>query len=258
MNYVILGKNFYKYHFRNQQYGSFNGGYIYQKPTTPSTTTTTPRPAQAIVVMDPPAFLPPINNDPIILPPLNNDPLEQQSHLPSPTQGYNYHVPSTPIIVSADTPLNQPLSTAGPVYLPPSKDQQQLSVVQNSDNTNPLRLRIHEMRCLQQQPNTSGYFRTVLKIDNFLSATPSVDNDSSDKRCEVKLHKSYVVVDIAGEDFTRCGVQSCGTDLCLRLRFPAIRGMRTGSDSILTLHCKSQSRVAVKTHALKMGVANDV
>lgn len=143
--------------------------------------------------------------------------------------------------------------------MPPSKDQpQQLSIVQNSGNTIPLRLHVHEMRCLQQQPKTSGYFRTVLKIDNFLSATPSVDNDSSDKRCEVKLQKSYVIVDIAGEDFQRCGVQQCGSDLCLRLRFPAIRGMRTGSDGILTLHCKSQSRVAVKTHALKMGVANDV
>ncbi|XP_065368700.1 uncharacterized protein LOC135961132 [Calliphora vicina] len=240
----------------NQQYDPFNGGYIYQKPST--TSTTTPRPAQAIVVVDPPEFLQPINNDPIILPPINNDPFEQVP-LPSPTQGYDYHIPSTPVIVAADSPFNRPPSTPAPGYLPPSKDQQQpLSIVQNSDNSNPLRLRVHEMRCLQQQPKISGYFRAVLKIDNFLSATPSVDNDSSDKRCELKLQKSYVVVDIAGEDFARCGVQQCGTDLCLRVRFPALRGMRTGSDSILTLHCKSQSRVAVKTHALKMGVANDV
>ncbi|KAM7344136.1 uncharacterized protein ACRADG_010973 [Cochliomyia hominivorax] len=242
----------------NQQYDPFNGGYLYQKPTTTTTTTTTtPRPA--IVVVDSPEIQQPVTNNPIILPPINNDPLSDQFAVPSPTQGYDYHVPSTPAITAADTPFNRPLSTPAPEYLPPSKDQpQQLSFVQNSDRTNPLRLRVHEMRCLQHQPKTNGYFRAVLKIDNFLSAAPSVDNDSSDKRCEVKLQKSYVVLDVAGEDFQRCGVQQCGTDLCLRLRFPAIRGMRTGSDSILTLHCKSQSKVAVKTHALKMGVANDV
>ncbi|KAI8124841.1 hypothetical protein FF38_04461 [Lucilia cuprina] len=237
----------------NQQYDPFNGGYIYQKPTT--TSTTTPRPTQAIVVVDSPEFLPPINNDPIILPPINNDPFEQEH---SSDQGYNYPRPSTPSIVAADTPFHETSSTPAPGYLPPSNGQQQLSVVQGADNVMSLRLRVHEMRCLQQKPQANGYFRAVLKIDNFLSATPSVDNDSSDKRCELKLHKSYVVVDIAGEDFQRCGVQQCGSDLCLRLRFPAIRGMRTGSDSILTLHCKSQSRVAVKTHALKMGVSNDV
>ncbi|TMW53507.1 hypothetical protein DOY81_001384 [Sarcophaga bullata] len=240
----------------DSHYDPFNGGYVYHKPTTTSTTTTTttPRPPQAIVVVDPPEIISPINNDQFILPPINNDPLIPEQTPPG--QGYDYNRPSTPIIVAADTPFNQPLSTPAPGYLPPSR--QQFSLQQSNDNSVPaLRLRIHEMRCLQQQPKTKGYFRAVLKVDNFLSATPSVDNDSSDKRCEVKLQKSYVVIDIAGEDFQRCGVLQCDTDLCLRLRFPAIRGMRTATDNILTLHCKSQSRVAVKTHALKMGVAND-
>lgn len=188
------------------------------------------------------------------MPPINNDPLIPEQ---APAEGYDYYRPSTPTIVAADTPFNQPLSTPAPGYLPPSR--QQFSLQQSNDNSvPPLRLKVNEMRCLQQKPKTNGYFRAVLKIDNFLSATPSVDNDSSDKRCEVKLQRSYVIVDIAGEDFQRCGVVQCDTDLCLRLRFPAIRGMRTATDSILTLHCKSQSRVAVKTHALKMGVANDV
>lgn len=101
----------------------------------------------------------------------------------------------------------------------------------------------------------------MLKLDSFLGAAPTVDQDNDevlDKRCEMKLSRSFLLLDISGEDFERCGVRTCGQDLCLRLRFPAIRGLRTGGDSILTLHCKSQERTAVKTHALKMGVANDV
>lgn len=201
----------------------------------------------------PPQVLPPINNDTPFIPILENDELPL-----SPSQaGYDYNVPT--FVVPGDTSFHRP-STPAPVYLPASTDQQQQqqTVVQNTDpSIPPLRLRVHEMRCLQQAQH-GGYFRSVLKVDSFIGATPTVDNDSSDKRCELKLHKSYVVVDIAGEDFAKCGVQQCEEDLCLRLRFPAIRGMRTGGDNILTLHCKSQNRVAVKTHALKMGVANDV
>ncbi|XP_061395380.1 uncharacterized protein LOC133330994 [Musca vetustissima] len=233
-------------------------GYVYEKPTpttstttTTTTTTTTKKPTKPIFVEDlPTQFLPPIGHD---TPAFGND---EEFNGPA-SEGYDYQVPQ-PAVIQSDTPFSRP-STPAPVYLPPSQADQQ-TVLQNTDpSVPPLRLRVHEMRCLQQEkPAQGGYFRSVLKVDSFIGATPTVDNDSSDKRCELKLHKSYVVVDIAGEDFTKCGVQSCGTDLCLRLRFPAIRGMRTGSDNILTLHCKSQSRVAVKTHALKMGVANDV
>ncbi|EDW32954.1 GL10255 [Drosophila persimilis] len=160
------------------------------------------------------------------------DPGEDIETIHSP--GYDYHAPA------------QRPSTPAPLYLPPSEssaDQQ-------------LRLRLKDMRCLQ-----AGFFRAVLKLDSFLGAAPTVDHDSDDvqdKRCELKLARSFLLLDIAGADFERCGVRSCGQDLCLRLRFPTIRGLRTGGDSILTLHCKSQERVAVKTHALKMGVANDV
>ncbi|XP_073811825.1 uncharacterized protein [Musca autumnalis] len=230
-------------------------GYVYEKPTTTSTTTTTTttteKPTRPIVLEDdlPSQFLPPISHD---TPAFEND---EDFNTPSTSDGYDYHIPP-PVVIQSDTPFSRP-STPAPVYLPPSTDQQ--TVLQNTDSSvPPLRLHVHEMRCLQQQSKQGGYFRSVLKVDSFIGATPTVDNDSSDKRCELKLHKSYVVVDIAGEDFNKCGVQQCGKDLCLRLRFPAIRGMRTGSDNILTLHCKSQNRVAVKTHALKMGVANDV
>ncbi|KAH8384692.1 hypothetical protein KR093_005568 [Drosophila rubida] len=153
---------------------------------------------------------------------------------PAEFSGYNY-----------EAPAQQP-SKPSPVYLPaaPSPVEQQQ-----------LRLRLKDMRCLQ-----SGYFRAILKLDNFLGATPVLDNDSEQQsgHCQLKMSRSFLLLDIAGNDFERCGVQACGQDLCLRLRFPAIRGLRTGSDSILTLHCKVQQRVASKVQALKMGVANDV
>ncbi|EDV37368.2 uncharacterized protein Dana_GF13410 [Drosophila ananassae] len=167
------------------------------------------------------------------------DPGEAIETIPSP--GYDYHAPvAVPVIT-------QKPSTPAPVYLPPSE---------GSQDQNQLRLRLKDMRCL-----SSGYFRAVLKLDSFLGAAPTVEQDNDDiqdKRCELKLSRSFLFLDISGENFERCGVRSCGQDLCLRLRFPAIRGLRTSGDSILTLHCKSQERVAVKTHALKMGVANDV
>ncbi|KAH8252768.1 hypothetical protein KR032_001825 [Drosophila birchii] len=159
------------------------------------------------------------------------------------SSGYDYHAPVAVPVFSTQKP-----STPAPVYLPPAADGNQ--------DQNQLRLRLKDMRCL-----SGGYFRAVLKLDSFLGAAPTVDQDNDDvqdKRCEMKLSRSFLLLDISGEDFERCGVKSCGQDLCLRLRFPAIRGLRTSGDSILTLHCKSQERVAVKTHALKMAVANDV
>ncbi|EDV56441.1 uncharacterized protein LOC6546602 [Drosophila erecta] len=168
------------------------------------------------------------------------DPGEDVEAIHSP--GYDYHAPvAVPV-------FPQKPSTPAPVYLPPSD---------GSQDQNQLRLRLKDMRCL-----SAAYFRAVLKLDSFLGAAPTVDQDNDDaqqdKRCELRLSRSFLLLDISGENFERCGVRTCGQDLCLRLRFPAIRGLRTSGDSILTLHCKAQERVAVKTHALKMGVANDV
>lgn len=245
---------------RDQPNNIFNG-YHYQKPTATATSTTTRKPSAIVVVENP--ELPPINNDPFITNPLipNDDEQHAQQQQQQPQspgfEGYDYNHPEaggiasdTPIIVA---PINRP-STPAPVYLPAAR-----ALSQHIGFGSALRLHIHEMRCLQQQ-NAAGYFRAVLKLDSFIGAIPVVDNDSSDKRCDVKLQKSYVILDISGQDFGTCGVQQCndGNDLCLRLRFPAIRGLRTEADAILTLHCKAQNKVAVKTHALKMGVSNEV
>nr|NP_610695.1 uncharacterized protein Dmel_CG13196 [Drosophila melanogaster]AAF58629.1 uncharacterized protein Dmel_CG13196 [Drosophila melanogaster]AAM50298.1 RE44287p [Drosophila melanogaster] len=192
-----------------------------------------PQPGGSIITTSTPTTT--TTSRPIIV----QDPGDDVETIHSP--GYDYHAPvAVPV-------FPQKPSTPAPVYLPPSDGNQ---------DQNQLRLRLKDMRCL-----SAGYFRAVLKLDSFLGAAPTVDQDNDDqqdKRCELRLSRSFLLLDISGENFERCGVRSCGQDLCLRLRFPAIRGLRTSGDSILTLHCKAQERVAVKTHALKMGVANDV
>ncbi|XP_067626759.1 uncharacterized protein [Eurosta solidaginis] len=221
---------------------SFGSGYFYPRPTstfvptkTTTSSTTTER-SRPIVVIDPPALVP-ANNHPVLLNPPR----------PGGEQGYDYNIPSGPPF---HLPTQAPPSTPAPVYLPP-----EARTLESAVNGNNLRLRIQEMRCMQ---HSGGYFRAILKVDNFLGATPTVDNDSNDKRCELKLARSFIVADIEEDDFEKCGVHDCGKDLCLRLRFPSIRGMRTSADGILTLHCKTQERVAVKTHALKMSVSNEM
>ncbi|XP_011197939.2 uncharacterized protein LOC105222350 [Bactrocera dorsalis] len=223
---------------------SFGPGYFYPRPTsifiptttTTTTSTTTMRP-DPIVVIDPPDILPSAQA------PAINDPVALQPAVP----GYDYNVPAGPPF---QLPTHAPVSTPAPAYLPPDDGALDAAVTPNT-----LRLSVHEMRCMQ---HNGGYFRAVLKVDSFIGAAPTVDNDSTDKRCEVKLSRSYVVTDIAAEYFEKCGVHACGNDLCLRLRFPTIRGMRTSADGILTLHCKTQERVAVKTHALKVSVSNEL
>ncbi|XP_043642886.1 uncharacterized protein LOC122612999 [Drosophila teissieri] len=192
-----------------------------------------PQPGGSIITTSTPTTT--TTSRPIIV----QDPGEDVETIHSP--GYDYHAPVAVPVVP------QKPSTPAPVYLPPGDGNQ---------DQNQLRLRLKDMRCL-----SAGYFRAVLKLDSFLGAAPTVDQDNDDqqdKRCELRLSRSFLLLDISGENFERCGVRTCGQDLCLRLRFPAIRGLRTSGDSILTLHCKAQERVAVKTHALKMGVANDV
>lgn len=193
------------------------------------------------MVIDPPDISPsaqaPANIDPVVL----------QPAVPGVEQGYDYNVPAGPPF---HLPTHAPISTPAPVYLPPDDNS-----LDGAAAPNALRLSVHEMRCMQ---DNGGYFRAVLKVDSFIGAAPTVDNDSNDKRCELKMSRSYVVIEIAAEDFEKCGVHDCGKDLCLRLRFPTIRGLRTSVDGILTLHCKTQERVAIKTHALKVRVSNEL
>uniref|UniRef100_A0A1B0AFH3 ZP domain-containing protein n=1 Tax=Glossina pallidipes TaxID=7398 RepID=A0A1B0AFH3_GLOPL len=116
---------------------------------------------------------------------------------------------------------------------------------------------LRELRCLSS-PDKSGFFHVILRINqSILTIVPVVDNDSAEKSCQFSLQQNHFILYMKEEYFEKCGVYHCAGDLCLRVRFPSIRGMRTGSDSILTLHCEIQKKVAVKTHAIKMGVTRE-
>uniref|UniRef100_A0A1B0FAP6 ZP domain-containing protein n=1 Tax=Glossina morsitans morsitans TaxID=37546 RepID=A0A1B0FAP6_GLOMM len=116
---------------------------------------------------------------------------------------------------------------------------------------------LRELRCLSS-PDKSGFFHVILRINqSILTIVPVVDNDSAEKSCQFSSQNNHFILYMKEECFEKCGVYHCAGDLCLRVRFPSIRGMRTASDSILTLHCEIQKKVAVKTHAIKMGVTRE-
>ncbi|KAL9880015.1 uncharacterized protein ACN2A1_011672 isoform 1-T1 [Glossina fuscipes fuscipes] len=112
---------------------------------------------------------------------------------------------------------------------------------------------LRELRCLSS-PDKSGFFHVILQINQFLTIFPVVDNDSTDKSCQFSLQNNRFILYMREECFEKCGVYQCAGDLCLRLRFPSVKGMRTASDAIFTLHCETQKKVAVKTHTIKMAV----
>ena len=187
--------------------------------------------------------------------------------------GYNYPQPvytTTTTTTTQQTPLNDDFF-GGYVYNPPKQPQPPSSGYLPSTNAqnrfikesdlfrnvaqSPLRLNLNELKCL---PNQNGYFRSTIAVQSFIDTAPIVDVDIIDQqRCDIKLIRSQISVNIAAEDFRRCGVIECGQDLCLRVRFPQIRGMKSIGDAILTLKCKTQERIVAKTHALRFGVNND-
>uniref|UniRef100_A0A182QD02 ZP domain-containing protein n=1 Tax=Anopheles farauti TaxID=69004 RepID=A0A182QD02_9DIPT len=198
--------------------------------------------------------------------------------VPGVEQGYNYNAPTT-TSTSTFAPLgdegfeepSDPDSTGyrydppANIYIPPSGGGVGRSL--RDDPTlaarSPIRLQLNELACLR---NSGGYFRAALTIQSALESVPLVDveNDGGDSlgACEVRLDQSRLLVDIAWPDFGRCGVSPCGQtparELCLRVRFPAIAGMRTASDPVLTLQCRIQQRIVARTHSVRLGVAEDV
>lgn len=231
-----------------------------------------------------PSYLPPSTPEEIsenledIFP--QNDPAQIVVSIPTSTNGnkeggfgYYYDRPTTttapqaPVFIpQADQPVNVPQSPGGYVYepprtpttgyLPPQTEQRLAKGIDAfaANDKGSIQLQLNEMRCI---PNQGGYFRSVLTLHSAIYAAPIVDNDIVDSRCDLRLIRTQIYVNIAAEDFQRCGVVYCGANLCLRVRFPLIRGMKTGGDSILTLQCKIQDRVVSKTHALKVGVSNE-
>ncbi|XP_058831304.1 uncharacterized protein LOC131689931 isoform X2 [Topomyia yanbarensis] len=199
------------------------------------------------------------------LPPLQQPPQSDEIIIVTTAPGYLYEPPSSSQPSFADEGFVNPPSiedgyhynTPTNGYLPPVgrslRDEIQQGV--------PIRLQLNELAC---QQNSGGYFRSTLTIQNFIDSTPivDVDSDSGDLLpCNVRIDQSRLLVNIDASYFTKCGVQRCGSnarELCLRLRFPQIVGMRTASDAILTLQCKIQQRVVARTHAFRLGIGNNV
>lgn len=132
--------------------------------------------------------------------------------------------------------------------------------IETSDGLNqPLRLELNELRCLTGIPQ--GYFKAVLTVQSFISATPVIELDDkviNDQKCKIRLTKNRLIIDIDQRTFEKCGILDCGQQqLCLKLRFPQIQGMTALSDSILTLQCKIQEKVVTKTHAVHLGVSKE-
>lgn len=150
-----------------------------------------------------------------------------------------------------------------PQYLPAARqpDSRQLK---GSGFSLPLRLTLQELQCLAAI-KPGGYFRaTLLLVQSPLEHLPVIDSETvlATSECDIRLVNSRILINIAGESFERCAVKRCDSSdhdyqLCLKLRFPQIKGMTTLGDSILTLQCQGQKRVASKTHALHVGVSRD-
>uniref|UniRef100_A0A182RY06 ZP domain-containing protein n=1 Tax=Anopheles funestus TaxID=62324 RepID=A0A182RY06_ANOFN len=216
---------------------------------------------------------PQVNGD--YLPP--NEPPQRDEVFVVPTvtpsvPGYNYNPPTTSTFPPLgdegfedgnDTEGGYRYDPPANIYVPPSSGGVGRSLRDDPTNQrSPIRLQLNELACLR---NSGGYFRASLTVQSSIESAPLVDveNDGGDlSGCEMRLDQSRLLVDIAWPDFGRCGVIPCGQtptrELCLRVRFPAIAGMRTAIDPVLTLQCRIQQRIVARTHSVRLGVADDV
>ncbi|KAJ6633417.1 hypothetical protein Bhyg_16333 [Pseudolycoriella hygida] len=215
---------------------------------------------------------PPISFDPIdtptayIPPTVAQNPNDVMSDFPpkatSNPDGYKYLPPTQqPPTVQQDPDLSDNfipvISPPSQAYLPSQSKARELRdelIFRDPENvqSSQLQLDLNELRCL---PNAGGYFRATLSVQSFVQNLPVVENDIQDLRCDLQVIRTRIVINIASVDFRRCGVENCGSQqLCLKIRFPQIQGLRTLADSVLTLQCRTQDRVVSKTHALRIGL----
>lgn len=110
------------------------------------------------------------------------------------------------------------------------------------------------MRCLDGQ---DGHFQAAIHVDNFIDILPIIDTDTMDSHCQLQLNGVKFYINIPAVDFHRCNINLCGQkELCIRLRFPQILGMKSLDDGLLTLQCKLQERIVAKTHTLRVGISS--
>lgn len=194
--------------------------------------------------------------------------LEQEFVPPQPTEPIET---PQPVYLPPEQP---PLTTTKPAnnYLPPTSEPsgsenngyhyskpKQSKLLKNFDflrnhKSNALQLVLNDLRCLEGR---NGHFRANIIVQSFIENLPIVDLDAIDSRCQLQLIGTKFYLDIPANDFQRCGIFNCGKrELCAKLRFPQIFGMKSIGDGLLTLKCKLQERIIKKTHTLRFGVAN--
>lgn len=235
-----------------------------------------PPPLQIPAETEPPLAVPPLSDDSnIYLPPVFNAEPPASLYLPSSIQ------PIVPVIVDHPTSIylpppvlsDEPTPEAPPSkpsdydeqtgyqYLAPTKatavhlrNHKNIDLFRNQNNSNALRLELNDLRCLQHR---DGYFRANIIAQSFIETLPIVDADALSPQCQLRLVRTTFVLNIRASDFERCGVYACSNnELCVKLRFPQIAGMKSASDASITLQCKLQERVATKTHALRFGITD--
>lgn len=201
------------------------------------------------------SYLPPFhdNDEPVLFPsPPPTIPIEPASTYLPPT---NYLPPVIVNVPPSDTTDDQ----NGYNYVKPTKSLPQSRILKDLDffrsqKPNALQLELNDLRCLQ---NRGGYFRANLIVQSFIDNVPILDIDSQDPRCQLHLVRTKFILNIHAIDFERCGVYACNDkELCVKLRFPQVFGMKSVGDALLTLQCKLQERIAIKTHALRFGVTD--
>lgn len=264
---------------------TINGGYYYDPPPVVSS----PRPIEPTppfipeiivnrkeIIYDVPkhVYLPPVTEQPTIIFPPPADAFEPSypAELPSPptylpppvaepltppgpdAPMHVYFPPQTPIAPQMDE-VKKPDVNGGYQYPIPNsrgllKDTDFFRSVQHV----PLQLELNDLQCLSGR---KGYFRANIVVQTFIEHLPIIDMDVQDQRCLISLVRTKFVLHLAGSDFARCGVYTCGdNELCLKLRFPQIDGMKSIGDAILTLQCKIQRKTVSKTQSLRFGVKN--
>lgn len=201
---------------------------------------------------------PPIINNAYLPPPQ----LTEVTTIKIPSWNYSTNQINNKYLPPYDNQYDEPINIPNPsvnYYLPPqyTNDRKPKGSVVDEQKNVPLVIELNELRCL---PNQNGYFKAVLTVKNVIENPPIIEHESNDPRCSLIYIQSKIEINIGVEQFENCQVIQCsdnGQYLCMVIRFPQIKGMRSLNDAKLTLQCKIQDRIVTKTHALRLGVLKE-
>lgn len=184
---------------------------------------------------------PPINND--NEPPINYLPPSSINPPPSPLYPLPPHESDIIPTLLPEIPLNQ--------YLPPPPPPLNYGTYKHAKHNE--QIRVLNMSCLDT--NKKKYFRANFRISSglFYDKLPIIEGAKRD--CiEMIGNGNNFVFNFNGNDFTDCGVKYCydnERNMCVKIRFPTVRGIRLPEDFTIILQCKSQEVVATQTKLLR-------